>query len=300
MTLLPGFFEARYGGLKLWASDISWSSGRDIVVHKLSRGNMHPKQDRGRVDRVAKVTLQFDEMDGDDLSARERIDQIEAFIDDGEPQVFQHPLAGAYLARIGAFEVKADANSIVTADIEIYPEEEPRAVTPVGFGTAAISADGVVAAAADKADAQLAAIGATSLLPAQARAADASWQAGANTRTVLSDVAKLSSFVGEEIERLRLETDMKKWQAFKAVIALSDSILSSARAVTSDVAQIFTMRIARPISLNVLLARIYGGADVETRRLQTLSLNDVRTPGWLPVGAELRLPVPPRILARLG
>jgi hypothetical protein len=300
MSQLPGFFEARFGGIKLWASEISWSAGRDVVTHKLTRGNMHPKQDRGRADRVARVSLQFDEMDGDDLSPRERLEALEAVIADGEPQVFQHPLAGAYLARIGAFDPKVDASSIVTAEMEIFPEEEPRAVTPVGFGTAAVSADGVVAAAAGNAETQLAAIGATSPVIDKARAADTAWQVGVNTRTVLNDVAQLSSEVNEEIERLGLETDMKKWQAFKAFIALSDSILSSARAVTSDVAQIFTMKISRSISLNVLLARIYGGADVETRRVQVLSLNDIRTPGWLTVGIELRLPTPPRVLARLG
>ena len=300
MGQLPGFFEARFGGLKLWCSEISWSGGRDIVVHKLSRGNMHPKQDRGRSDRIARCQHQFDEMDGDDLTARERLDALEAFIADGEPQVFQHPLTGAYLARIGSFEGRVDANSIITADIEIFPEEEPRAVSTVGSGTAVVSADGAITAAADNAQAQLDAIRAQSDVIAAAIAADESWQAGANTRTVLSDVAQLSSQIGDEIERLQLATDMTKWQAYKAFIMLSDAVLNSARAITSEVAQIFTMRIARPISLNVLLSRIYGGADVETRREQVLSLNDIRTPGWLPIGAELRLPTPPRVLARLG
>lgn len=300
MAQLPGFFEARYGGLKLWCSDISWSAGRDIVVHKLSRGNMHPKQDRGRTDRVTRCTLQFDEMDGDDLTARERLDALEAIIADGEPQVFQHPLVGAYLARIGPFDARVDANSIVSADIEIFPEEEPRAVTPVGSGTAVVAADGAITAAATNAQAQLDAIRAQSDAIAAAIAADEAWQEGANTRTVLSDVAQLSSQIGDEIERLELETDMVKWQAYKSFIMLSDAILNSARALTSEVAQIFTMKIARPISLNVLLSRIYGGADVEVRREQVLSLNDIRTPGWIPVGVELRLPTPPRVLARLG
>ncbi len=299
MSQLPGFFEARYGGLKLWVSEISTAGGRDIVVHKLSRGNLHPKQDRGRSDGVARASLQFDQMLGDDLTGPERLLQLLDIIANGEPQVFQHPLIGAYLARIGPFEHRADASSVITADIEIFPEEEPRAVTPTGFGTGAASADGVVSASADAADAKLAAIGATSDVTAKARAADSSWQT-ANARTVISDVGQLSSQIGEEIETLGLQTDMKKWEAFKAMIALSDSVLTSARAVTSEVSQVFTMRISRPISLNVLLARIYGGADVETRREQVLSLNDVRTPGWLPVGLELRLPLPPRTLARLG
>lgn len=299
MGQLPGFFEARYGGLKLWASEVTTQHGRDIVTHKLSRGNMHPKQDRGRMDRVARVSLQFDEMDGDTLTGAERLETLLEFVTDGEPQVFQHPLVGAYLARIGPFETRVGADSVITADIEIYPEEEPRAVTPTGFGTGAVSADGVVTAAADNVDTQLAAIGASTPVTAKARTADASWQT-ANARTVMNDVATLSSEIADEVARLQLETDMKKWPAFKAMIQLSDSVLTSARAVTSEVSQIFTMRIAQPISLNVLLARIYGGAEVETRREQTLSLNPIRTPAWLPVGFELRLPLPPRIIARLG
>lgn len=300
MSQLPGFFEARYGGVKLWASEITWALGRDIVVHKLTRGSMHPKQDRGRVDRVARVTLQFDAMDGDDLSPSERLDALAAFVEDGEPQVFQHPLAGAYLARIGPFEARVDQHSVITADIEIFPEEEPRAVTPVGFGTGAVSADGVLAASAANAQTQLAAIGVTSPVIALALASDIAWQAGASTRVVLGDVAKLSSQIGDEIERLQLATDMRKWQAYKAMVLLSDSVLATARSIASDVAQVFTMRIARPISLNVLLARIYGAADVELRRQQILSLNDLRTPAWITIGTELRLPVPPRVLARLG
>lgn len=298
-TLIEGFYEARYGQIKLWASDISTSSGRDIVVHKLSRGNLHPLQDRGRTVRIAKVTLQFDEMDGDDMTARERLDAIEDYIAEGEPQIFQHPLVGSYLARMGSVEGRVGADSVITAEVEIYPEQEPQAVTPIGFGTTPTSAD--ISAAADAFDFELETVSLDSDIGDRARAIDAGWKGGKiDTRTVLDNVAQFSDYVAFEIERLGFESDMANWGAFRALILLSDAVLAGGRAATSDVAQVFTMKIARTIALNTLLARVYGGTDVEARREQAMQLNDIRTPGWLTIGTELRLPLPPRRLARLG
>ncbi len=52
------------------------------------------------------------------------------------------------------------------------------------------------------------------------------------------------------------------------------------------------VRIGRPMALRSLLATIYGARDVPFRYEQARSLNDIRTPGWLEPGTELRLPQP--------
>ena len=76
------------------------------------------------------------------------------------------------------------------------------------------------------------------------------------------------------------------------MLLLSDSVVAAGRAATADVARIMTVRVGRPVALRALLATIYGAREVDDRYLQARSLNDIRTPGWIETGTELRLPQP--------
>jgi hypothetical protein len=113
-----------------------------------------------------------------------------------------------------------------------------------------------------------------------------------SARQVLVDVAQVTELVGTEIERLGLANHLALWQAHRSMLLLSDSVVAAGRAATADVARIMTVRVGRPVALRALLATIYGAREVDDRYLQARSLNDIRTPGWIETGTELRLPQP--------
>lgn len=126
---------------------------------------------------------------------------------------------------------------------------------------------------------------AAAALDADARASVASWgEEDVTTRRVMVDVARLSDSIVTMIEVGLFEDDIQLYPPYIAAIKLGDSIRSAAIAATSETSAVFTMRILEPTALLPLAARIYGGIEAQNRAAQILSLNDIRTPGWLDPG----------------
>lgn len=290
---IEAYYIASFGGIRLWCSRVSTTNGRKLVVHDPARGDEHPLQDRGLETRVTSCTLLFDEMDGETTSPRERFDRFAALVEEGEPQVFTHPLRGSYLARVGRFDHEVDEASNISAEVEFFPEDSIPAVTVASAGTSAIAGEDAVAAAADNADAELEAVGMTSSAPGAARLAAETWSdLDTSVREVLVDVAQVTELIGTEIETLGLADRLALWQAYRSMLLLSDAVVAAARAATADVSRTMTVKVGRPVALRTLLATIYGAREVDQRYEQALSLNDISTPGWIATGTELRLPQP--------
>lgn len=290
---VDGFFEASFGGVRLWCSRVATSNGRKLVVHDPSSGDDHPVQDRGLEPRVTSCTLLFDEMDGETETPMERFDRFCALVEGGEPQMFTHPLRGSYLARVGRFDHEADESSNITAEVEFVPEARIPPIIVLDAGTSAASGEDAVLAAADLADAELEALGTSTPVTGEAKTAVDAWQDPDTTvRRVLVDVSQLHEKIGTEIDRLDLAKSLDHWGAYRSMMMLADSLLAAAKAATSSVSRIMTVKVGRPISLRALLAGIYGARDVDLRYRQARSLNDIRTPAWIDPGTELRLPQP--------
>lgn len=290
---IEAYFVASFGGVRLWCSRVATTNGRKLVIHDPARGDDHPVQDRGLETRTTTCTLLFDEMDGDTSSPRERFDRFAQLVEEGEPQVFTHPLRGSYLARVGRFDHEVDEASNISAEVEFVPEDRIPAVTVASAGTSAAAGEDAVVAAADNADSELESVGMTTTATGEARAAVEAWvDADATARQVIVDVGRITELVGTEIERLGLTDRLALWQAYRAMLLLADSVVAAGRAATADVARIMTIRVGRPIALRALLASIYGAREVDDREPQARSLNDIRTPGWIETGTQLRLPQP--------
>ena len=290
---LDELYDASYGGVRLWCSRVSTTNGRSIVVHDLTTGDDHPTQDKGLEARIARASLLFDDMDGETTSPKQRFDAFCALVEGGKPQIFSHPLRGSYRATVRQFDHELGKGGVISAEVEFVPVDPVPAVRSVATALSASVGVDAVDAAADQADAALAAAGLSSSAPANARAAANGWDSpDVTARQVLVDVGDISEQIGRTINDLELSSNLAYWPAYRALLLLGDTFVSAGRAATADVARLMTVRIGRPIALSALLAGIYGGWDVPQRRVQALALNDIRTPGWIPTGTELRLPQP--------
>lgn len=287
------FYEASFGGIRLWCASIETDNSRSLVVHKPTRGSVHAVQDRGLGHLPTNCELLFDDMRGVTMNAKTRFDAFRALVEDGEPHVFSHPLLGSYLARVGQFRHRI-TEQVISASVEFVPDELPKAVTPANAGASAQVGEGAVNAAADAADEALAEFELESDVTDACRESASFWtEEEPNTRDILVDVAQLSSFISDEIVRLELDSNIQLWPAYRAMVMLSDSVLAAGRAATSDVSRIITLRIGQPVSLRRLVSRLYGGFESDERYEQVMQLNDIATPAWLEAGFELRIPQPP-------
>jgi len=282
------FYEGSFGGVRLWLSKISTDRSRAQVVHELN-GDEHVVQDRGRALVRARCTVQFDRMKDDDLEPLERLQALNAVIDD-KPRIFRHPSSGSYLARIGSFQEDIDEHGTITAEIEVLQVADVQAVFPAGAGTIAATGEGAVAAASDALDLELADVALASPIGGNAKAAVDGWTSSetVDTRAVLTQVGSLTSDLGAQADTL--DGDIGLWSAFKATVLLSEAVRAAADAATADTAQTFVVRIASPVALRAVLASVYSAEEADARYDQAMQLNDIASPAWLEPGTELLLP----------
>lgn len=288
MALANEFFEATWGRIKLWIRELQTDNSRTLVVHELTSGDEHPVQDRGERIRRTTVALLFDEMTGEDLPPLDRFMRFKAAVDSGAEAVFTHPIDGSFMAKVGEFSYRIDENSnIVDASAEFVAVDEIVAIMiPATSGAGGLAGEGAVSAAADDLDIQLALVDLETDVTDDARAAVEAWTSGedVNTREVVADVADLSDRLADLITGAGMEDDLALFEAYRATIMLGAAIRAAAIAATSETPAVFSIFVASSVPLIPLMARMYGGANAEERARQVEALNDISTPGWLPIG----------------
>lgn len=127
---------------------------------------------------------------------------------------------------------------------------------------------------------------ATAALTADAQAAATAWSQSDDLppTQVLSDVARLSTGVGQMIDLGGLEQDIQLWLPFRAAIMLGGSIRSAAVAATVNTSATALLRVQDRISLLALAASVYGGASAQARADDIRRMNRISTPGWMDPG----------------
>jgi hypothetical protein len=282
-------YESSFGDLRIFASRISTSSGRSQVVHELAAGDEYVVDDRGRARIVARCSVLFDFMVGDELSPLERLRALKALVDD-KPRFFRHPVEGTFLARVGPFDYELEEGGTITADVEFSAVSEVEAVSPAGAGGIPSSGEGAVSAAAEALAIELEEVGIESTLPADAIAAVDGWASSddLNPRDVLAQTGSLTSSLGELAEDL--ETGLATWSALKATILLAEAVRSAAEAQTAETAQTFVLRLGSAVAARALIADVYGGENFDRFYDAFLRLNDVANPSTLDAGTELQMP----------
>jgi hypothetical protein len=294
-------YDVSWGVSRLWCSSIRTDRSRTVVVHEVAEGDDHPTQDQGQAPRWVECELLFIEMPGERLSPMERFLTFQAQVEEGEPQLFTHPIDGQFYARVEGFTYTIDEDENITdASARFIRSANAESPTPAGAGTTAAAGEDAVAASAAEFTNELAAVGITSTLGADAVAAQEAWGSAEEvpTRQVLVDVAALSERLATMIVDEGLEEDLSLFGAYRAAILFGDAIRAAALAALAETPKLTSIRIGSPVSLLALCRRIYGGAQAEMRQRQILALNDIRTPAWIEAGTVLMIPLPSSSSAR--
>ena len=284
-----------WGGIRLWWSSVETEDGRDLAIQPYSTGNTANVRDQGDVpSKPVRVSLLFDDFIGESKTPQERLEDLLIMKARGQAQLFVHPIYGAYRAYIGQFTHHIDEHGVISAEAEFVADEdvgEVFAVDPVGVSLD-VAADDVDASAAALTS-ELDAVGLKSDLPAQASAAGDLIAQASDARTALVQVSRRSDQLWDEIDELRIAYDVATWPLFKAYVKVGSALRAAADAVTGGDAGAFMMiRVDAPTTLLRLLADVYGADEALDRRTEAMELNDIRTPGAIPVGTQIRLRAP--------
>lgn len=287
------FFDTTWGRIRLWCSSIETTNSRTLVVHELAVGDLHPIHDRGLAPKKARCSLLFDEMPNEPKPPDVRLLEFIAQVDQGDEQIFTHPLLGSYLAKVGDFTWNLDEDgNIVDATAEFIADDQIIGVH-AGIGSQALTGTDAVAARAAELNAALESVDIASDLPAKAVAFQESWIEPelVPTRQVFVESSEIATLLTNLIDENGLEDDLEYFDAYRAAIMFGAAVRDAAIAVTSETPSIFFVKVSTPTPLLALVAKIYGGSEAADREVQVRSLNDIRFVGGLiATGTELAMP----------
>jgi hypothetical protein len=267
-------------------------SGRDIVVKSPSRGDVHILQDRGLRHRTLRCDLVFVDEPGR-TAAIERFRDFQRLANDGEPQLFRHPIDGSYRARVSDFEYSVSAEELaVTSSCVFLADGDILTVVEPGFGAAPLAGVEEVAATASACEVELAEIRASSDVPRSTLDTVTAWTQAEtpDTRAVYLEAASLSQQINEEVTRLELVTNLDRWPVYREFVNLNFQMRRAAEAVTSETSDVFEILVEAAQPLRALCAQLYGAAFAEDKARQITQLNGFRTPGLVPAGTRLKAP----------
>lgn len=284
---------AKYGDQALLVTGFSGDAGRDWITQSPARGDNHLVQERGRRQQRTPCELLFTDQPG-------RGDYLERWLAFRElasrttPSLFVHPFDGSYLAVVAELQYQVQKRErAVRATCAFVAVAALQAVVPSGAGVVPQAGSAAVDTAADKAATTLAAAGVSSSLPADCQAAVEAWAAAETpeARAIQVEAASLASQLDELLDTAELATDLDRWEAYRAVISLRAEVTRAAAAVTSETSQVYSYTVAVAEPLRTLVARLYGASNAAERTAQVQRLNGLRTPGRVPAGTVLSLPV---------
>lgn len=289
--------QAAFGSVRLNATDVDTDVGRAQLVHTPAQGDDYVVQDRGRRLERARLEVVFCQVPGEKDDHHKRYKQFKALRDGGEPQIFVHPIHGAYRARIGdCRELVSSADDSIRLSVEFVPADPPKeAVSPIGVAVTPIAGPEAVAVEVALTNTELTAQGLSSTVPNSAQTTVESWSTidlDEDTRQVYVEATSTIEKIDAEISRLQMATDIKRWPLYVRFVLLRDKVLSAAEAAAGPVAQVFEKVIDAPIPLRALCARTYGADQVDDKAREVRQMNNLRDPSLLPAGTVLKMPVP--------
>lgn len=290
---------ASWGGLRLYTLQTETDGGSNVTVHEPSSGNDFVVQNRGRRLAVVRMELVFCDVVGESKGYEERFAEFQRLRDTGKPQLFVHPLLGSYRAELGECKIITDPGDEIRASAEFVPSEAIAPVFDVGAGFAPIAGPEAVAAAAGRADDELAEIDLEPDALADAEAVTASaaetstgWvEDDADSRTVYLELATEVAAIDALIAELELSSDYGRWQAYMEMIALRTALLDAADAQTSTAARVAVVVTEVAMPLIAICAREYGASQAAERAEEVARRNDLRDQLLVPAGTRLEMPI---------
>lgn len=287
-------FQSSWGKIRLWLASITTTDGRDVVITPYTRGNLPDVDDRGEPPKMVRCELMFDEFIGESADAKERLEDLLLLKAKGKAQLFVHPIYGGYLANIVDFDHTIDPHGTITASASFVASEEVGvfAVDPLGVSLD-VTTD-TIDATATELTAQLADVEDMSALPAAATTAGTAIDDATAARDALVELSRMSDQLWDEIDEKKLAADVALWPVMKAYVLLGEATRAATDRSMGDAGSFMSVRVDVETSLRRLCAEIYGGDEANVRYDEARELNDIRTPGSIPAGTQLRLRQPDR------
>lgn len=286
------YLAASFGDVPILIASIETERGRDIVVHSPSSGDHHSLSDRGRRALVVRCEILFVDQPGLEPYL-ERRDRFLRIAESGEPQIFTHPIDGAYVARAENVSESASSDQrSVRISCTFLQDSETQRVFPMGAGGSAAAGVESVTVAAAAADQALVEVGLSSSAPATCVAAVTAWESmdDIDANEVMLKVASVTHEIDESISQLELRSSLDYWTSYQQLILLRYQVVRAAELFTSSVEQVFDVHITTPRPLRAICAEIYGAAEAEERTAQVVKLNRLRTPARVPANTTLKFP----------
>lgn len=287
-------FLSAWGSVPLWLASISTDEGRSVSVQQYTRGNVPHLRDVGDVPKVVRCSLLFDDIAAETKPPLELLEDLLLLKAKGKEQLFTHPIYGTYRAMITDFSHDIDTNGNVTASASFIASEEVGSPTvdPIGVSIDT-RADSIDARTAELLS-NLESVDLDSDVPDKAASASTAFDEAQSARSVLVTLSQATDRMWEEIDEKQLEADVALWPLMKAYVMLGESLRAAADVALGDRGNFMTVRIDSPTSLRRLMADIYGAREANDRHDEAIELNDIRTPGRLETGTQLRLRQPAR------
>lgn len=286
------FYAARYGDQSLVLTSYSGEVGRDYAVQSPSRGDDHRTQDRGRKINRVEAEILFIHQAG----LAPYLDRWLAFrtlAESPAPSLFVHPIEGSYLAHVHDLRFRVDESPHIVATCTFVPPGVFAPVAAVGAGVAPQAGPEHVEVLVDRCDTQLAARGLTSSAPAAALEAAVRWAEAdePDARAIAVELASLTTQIDQAIADLDLVTDLSRWELYRSMVELRYTLSRAAASVASETEEVSRYTLAAAEPLRVLCARLFGAAAAVDRARQVQRLNGLRSPGLIPAGTTLVVPV---------
>jgi hypothetical protein len=286
-------FAAKYGTLALLVTRFrDEGDSRDWVVQSPSIGDQHVLQDRGLQQGRTSCELVF----CDEPHAGSYLDRFLAFRELARspvPQLFTHPIHGAYEAVVADLQPEVDADErCVRVSCAFLANDEPQPVAQVGAGVVASVGPEAVAVRASATTGALRATGQASAAPAVALTSVTAWAEleDPDARAIGLEVASIAGSIDAEVQRLELAADLRRWPAYRSFMLLRYSVVRAAGAVTSETQRVTTVTLEVAEPLLSLCARVYPVREAQERARQVAKINGLRTPGLVPAGTTIKLP----------
>lgn len=300
--------ECRYGGLRIDVLSLSDDVSRALAVHKYVRREGGDVEDLGGEPRTTRCRVLFFEHEGHaDARAQNHIERFRAFVElvrKGKAQTFTHPITGSYRARVGAFTFDADAErrDQIAVDVEFTEDTTEPAVFELGSGMPLLSGAEEVAAAADAADAEIAAAGLEpSTVGGESISAAESWESDTEktVREVNLELAGMSNKIAAELDRYEVATNVDRYPVMTSLQHLNYTLRKAAQAFTDRTPRLIEITVRAPVPLLTLCARTYGGDLASERFDDLMRLNDIHNPARIEAGTVLKAQAPDTPRARL-
>jgi len=286
---------ASFGGVPLDVLEISADRGRVLDISETPhRDGATSIQDLGGKTRIDRLRLIFCRLKGELRNEYwDRYKRVVGYKDQGEPQVFVHPLQGQYLARIMDWQESASAEprSCVMVDCTLVEEVfgsqvyEPGAGAPPLAGLADVQQACNLMASYEPATADLA---------GEIKDTVTGWTSEGQVfaRDLNLSLAKLQRKLDDAIDQYELATDIKRWPTYRAIQNVRATVTRAAIVVRSTTPRQITFTTAAPLPLRLIAVKLYGAKQAQVRYEELLRLNKVRNPMRVPAGTVLHAQAP--------